>query len=381
MSRGPSPARVRPRPGRRRAPGDVCSSGGDGDRILRVLLVAAILPAMAALAGCRATDPALIASPPTAAASRGTSLPPDLRAVAEVTAGRLDRADAAWWGFDPADATAALQAAIDSGAPVVVVPAAPSPWVVGPLRLRSNLELVLEEGAVIEARAGAFLGRAENLLKGDGVENVTIRGYGATLRMRKADYTGPPYEKSQWRHAISLVSARRVRILGLRIESSGGDGIYLGSSRDRTLPPYCEDVHIKDVTLLDHHRQGISVISARRLLIEDTIMANTRGTAPRAGIDFEPNQPHEELTDCVLRRCTLVDNAGAGLQVFLRKLDETSLPVSISVEDCVIRGNLLQVWVTPAGGAPSGTVRIVGGDVGRPRLIRATKTLAVELVE
>ena len=34
--------------------------------------------------------------------------------VAEVAAGRLTEAKASWWGFDPADATAALQAAIDS---------------------------------------------------------------------------------------------------------------------------------------------------------------------------------------------------------------------------------------------------------------------------
>ena len=37
-------------------------------------------------------------------------------AVAEVAASARTEANAAWWGFDPDDATAAVQAAIDSGA-------------------------------------------------------------------------------------------------------------------------------------------------------------------------------------------------------------------------------------------------------------------------
>ena len=47
---------------------------------------------------------------------------PDNAAIAEVAAGKRTTANAAWWGFSKNDSTAALQAAIDSGAKTVVVP-------------------------------------------------------------------------------------------------------------------------------------------------------------------------------------------------------------------------------------------------------------------
>ena len=97
-----------------------------------------------------------------------------------------ERVVASAFGFDAADSTAALQAAIDSGARTVVVDKQDGPWVTTPLTLRSDLELVLEEGVEIVAKAGAFLPKGDNLMRAANVENLTIRGEGtgATLRMR-----------------------------------------------------------------------------------------------------------------------------------------------------------------------------------------------------
>ena len=52
------------------------------------------------------------------------------QAIEEVRAGKRPVAQASWWGFDPAESTAALQAAIDSAAKKVVVEKMPSPWIV-----------------------------------------------------------------------------------------------------------------------------------------------------------------------------------------------------------------------------------------------------------
>jgi hypothetical protein len=43
------------------------------------------------------------------------------QAIDDVRAGKLKVAHASWWGFDSVDATAALQAAINSGVPKLVV--------------------------------------------------------------------------------------------------------------------------------------------------------------------------------------------------------------------------------------------------------------------
>jgi hypothetical protein len=283
-----------------------------------------------------------------------------------VRAGLLQQANAAWWGFDPADSTAALQGAVDSGARRVLVPDMGAPWLVRPIELRGDQEIVFEQGAVVEAKEGEFRGRGDDLFHAADVANLTLSGYGAVLRMRKHDYAAPPYQPGEWRHALSLSSVRSVRILGLRIEASGGDGIYISGSRSGTLE-YSEDVVIRDVELVDHHRQGISVVSARNLLIERSVLSGTRGTAPQSGIDFEPNQAYQRLESIVLRDCRLERNAGAGILVHLAKLDRSSAPVSIRVEGCVIRRNTVQVMVNAAGGSPRGLVAFIGSHIGWPR--------------
>ena len=71
---------------------------------------------------------------------------PNVEFIAEVQAGRVTTADASWWGFNPADATSALQAAFDSPARKVVVPDMGRPWVVTrsscPATKRSSLDRV-----------------------------------------------------------------------------------------------------------------------------------------------------------------------------------------------------------------------------------------------
>jgi len=259
---------------------------------------------------------------------------PNAEKVAEVQAGSETRAVVSWWGFDPEDSTEFLQAAIDSGAAQVVVPYAGAPWVVRPVKLRSNLELVFEPGVVVLAKPGEFKGKGDSLFSVSDASNISIRGYGATLRMRKADYQSGAYEKAEWRMTLDFGGCTNVKVEGVRLESSGGDGIYIGCTGKQ---PYCRDVVIRDVVCHDHHRQGISVIGAVNLLIENCVMSGTSGTAPEAGIDLEPNGPEERLENCVIRNCIFDDNAGAGMLVYVRPLSRESAPLSILFENCYVR--------------------------------------------
>jgi hypothetical protein len=257
-----------------------------------------------------------------------------------------ERVSAAWWGFDPKNATSSLQSSLDSGARIVFVPDMGAPWVTDPLLVRSHTTLILQEGVQIVSRPGGFQRIDDSVLKLKDVKDVTIMGYGARLAMRKGDYRSQPYEKSEWRNAIELYGCSDVRILGLRAESSGGDGVYLGSSAAQN---YNRGVLLKDLVLRDHYRQAISVISAEDLRIENVEMALTEGTPPSAGIDFEPNHPGERLVRCVLSRCLIRSNRGSGISVVLGKMDATSLPVDIRVEDSIVTGSLVGLVLFGAG--------------------------------
>ncbi len=259
---------------------------------------------------------------------------PNPEKVAQVQAGTEKRAVVSWWGFNADDSTEFMQAAVNSGAPQVVVPFVGAPWVVRPIKLRSDLELIFEPGVVVLAKPGEFKGKGDSLFSVADATNVAIRGYGATLRMRKADYQSEAYEKAEWRMTLDFVGCTNVTVEGVRLESSGGDGIYIGCTSNQ---PYCRDVVIRNVVCHDHHRQGISVIGASNLLIENCVMSGTNGTAPQAGIDLEPNSPEERLENCVIRNCIFEDNTGAGMLVYLRPLSKKTPDVSILFENCHVR--------------------------------------------
>jgi hypothetical protein len=234
--------------------------------------------------------------------------PPDAQAIAEVAAGKRTEARASWWGFDPADSTAALQAAINSGVRKLIVEDMGAPWITDKLKLASDQEIVFEKGVVVLAKRGAFHGNGDCLFSAASKKNITLTGHDSVLRMWKEDHDDKAqYTHAEWRHVLGFWSCASVRITGLTLADSGGDGIYLGVAQ-KGVP--CSDVVIKNVGCVNNYRQGISVISARNLLIEDCVLKDTWGTAPEAGIDFEPNSPAEELVNCVMRNCVSENNRG-----------------------------------------------------------------------
>ena len=247
-------------------------------------------------------------------------------------AGEVEEARASWWGFNAEDSTAALQAAINSGAEKLLVEDMGSPWIVTPIELASDQEIVFEEGVEILAKRGEFKGRNDSLFTARDVENVILRGNGATFRMWQEDYDNPElYEKAEWRHCLQLRGATNVEVHDLVLRDSGGDGIYLGIGSGGSTNT---DITIKGVDCDNNYRQGISVITAENLLIEDAIMQNTSGTAPQAGIDFEPNNPGERLVNVVMRNCLTENNNSSGYMFYLRPLNSESIPVSVRIENC-----------------------------------------------
>ena len=272
------------------------------------------------------------------------TIAPDEQKLADVAAGKIAQAHAIWWGFDANDSTAQLQAALDCNAPVIIVDCPvidgkTYPWIVRPLDVKGNREIVFAQNAELLAKKGEFLGKADSLVKIVGQSNVTLRAEKAgttTLRMRKTDYHQAPYQKAEWRHALSIKSSSNIVVDGLNLVDSGGDGIYLGKSMHGVTN---KNVTIRSVVCDGNNRQGISVITAENLLIENTILRNTWGTAPQAGIDFEPNQDDEKLANCVMRNCVCENNAGAGIDMYLPNLKRKSGDISIVLDNVVSRNN------------------------------------------
>ncbi|MFH1438893.1 MAG: sugar-binding protein [Pseudomonadota bacterium] len=266
---------------------------------------------------------------------------------------------ASWFGWEAAEATAALQAAIYSGAKKVVIDNV-GEWIVDRIFLTNDQELVFEKGVILSAKKGAFKGKTDALLNGLAVRNLRITGNGALLRMWKNDYFGPGYDRAEWRHALNLKSASNVMVSDIILKDSGGDGVYLGNA-GKPHPPCCTDIVLRKVTCDGNARQGISVISAVNLLIEDCALINTSGTAPQAGIDWEPNLSNECLVNNVMRRTRIEGNAGDGIDLYLPNLTVTTRDISIRIEDCLVKGNRVGLALTLRGeDSPVGSIEVRG---------------------
>ena len=267
------------------------------------------------------------------------------------------------FGWNATNATKCLQAAFDSGARRVVVDRQEGDWIIEPVFLRSDQEVVIADGVTVRALKGVFKGVNDCLFTVGGVSNVVLRGEGsALLKMERDDYADrKAYKFSEWRHTLKIVNSCNVRVSDLAFRASGGDGVYVGGAS--------RDIDIRRVDCRDHWRQGLSVTGAENLYVADSRFLSTKGTPPACGVDFEPSKPTDRLVNCVLENCDMDGNAVHGFTLNLISLNETSEPISAVVRNCRMRGNAqngctLTVGLSLRGKRPpKGTVLVEGCEI------------------
>ena len=58
-----------------------------------------------------------------------------------------------------------------------------------------------------------------------------------------------------------------------------------------------------------------------------------------AGVDLEPDRPHQQLTNLTFRNCQYLGNAGAGFQTIANALDNRTRPISVLLDGALMAGN------------------------------------------
>lgn len=131
---------------------------------------------------------------------------------------------------------------------------------------------------------------------------------GGTLQGDRREHKG---RSGEWGMGIIIgPEAERVTISNLTARDMWGDGFYVAGG---------EDLAFCNVAAEANRRQGLSIIKANRVLVTNSVFRDTRGTAPSAGIDLEPNKPHERVTNVRIERSKIIDNAGGGILIAGKK--------------------------------------------------------------
>ena len=221
------------------------------------------------------------------------------------------------------------------------------PWEVAePLFPQSGIEIRFEKGVEVQAKRGAFRGKWDSLVDLRNADNVSLIGDGsAVLRLWRDDYAAKPYIWCPHRHGVAIFGCTNVVVKGISVIGAGGDGIYISgsvSAKGRENRGWSENVTVSGCVCDGSFRQGMSVTSVRNLLIEDTVLKNTKGSGdPEDGIDFEPNGPEDRLENIVMRNCLTEGNNGRGYHFALPEQEHAKVPVSIRLEKCRSVGDRL----------------------------------------
>ncbi len=239
------------------------------------------------------------------------------------------------FGYNPNDATSALMNAINSPNDTIIVDLQAAAWKVESMSFfnLNNKTIIFEPGVIIEALAGGFMGYYDCLFRFVNGDNINLIGYGAVFQMNKAEYA--LIDDSEYRHSINLYSTKNFTVQGLTLIESGGDGLAIDGDNQN----YSENIYVEDVRFLDHYRQGLSILNVQNMTVRHCEFSGTAGILPEAGIDIEPYQTTQRVIDLLIEDCRFEGNGWSGVAVNLFELDGTSLPVSITVRDCVFKNN------------------------------------------
>lgn len=210
----------------------------------------------------------------------------------------------------------------------------------GQLYHKDNVTLHLAAGTVLQSATNVF-GANERFYNIDDVTNGAIIGNHSTIKMNGE------YGSGEQRHAVFLVDAHNFSIYDLHADSSGGDGFYIGRNAAGT---HCTNILLHNCYADGNRRNNLSIVSADGVLVQGGRYSNASGTSPQYGVDIEPNDSDDVLSDIRLVGVTTKGNAAGGfliaLQNFVATTDNTT---SISLVGCKSYGdNAAGV----SGGAP-----------------------------
>ena len=116
-----------------------------------------------------------------------------------------------------------------------------------------------------------------------------------------------------------------------------GDGFYVQSAKNVT---FCSVV-------ADHNRrQGLSVIEVDRLEVMNSVFSNTQGTRPSAGIDLEPDDVKQQISNVRIHNSKFLNNKGPGILVAGKK--HASLISRLEITENLFVGELpLKIEYSP----------------------------------
>lgn len=173
------------------------------------------------------------------------------------------------------------------------------------LYLDSNT-VILGEGATI--KLDSKVSAMHPVIQVEKKSNIHI--FDLKIDGNRAVQDGPSGEEDGGRHGIRIVESSNVQLFNSSFNKNATDGIYIGKD-DRAV----SDVYLWRVKADGNSRQGLSITGASGVYDAFSTYTNTKGLAPGAGIDIEPNPTTKLIEDIWIFGAEVSGNEGIGFLI------------------------------------------------------------------
>jgi hypothetical protein len=203
------------------------------------------------------------------------------------------------------DCTDSIQKALDAATPgdTVIVPA------VGTFMVDALRGVLPRSGTVldIQGRLKALPNDQTDsaVVNVRDVSDVTVKGSGSIIGERYEHLV--PGQLGRHGTCLQIFNSSNIKAgYGLTCAKGWGDGIYVQDSKDVT---------VDGAICTDNSRNGMSIISAEKMLVTRSVFSLTHSVSPmpQAGIDIEPDLPQQSLINIVITGNQFLKNKGAGV--------------------------------------------------------------------
>lgn len=193
------------------------------------------------------------------------------------------------------------------------------------IRLKSQMNLIMAEGAVLQAVGNSS--RNYHVLLASSVSQVKISG--GQIRGERYEHDGS--SGGEWGMGIGIYDSKNVQVTGTTVTDCWGDGIYLGSTHEADQTGGCRDITIQNCELSGNRRNNLSIVCADDVTVEGCTFRNARGTSPEYGIDIETNISANPCERIRIKDSLFEGNGQAAIGI-VNNADD------VRVEGCTLKG-------------------------------------------
>ena len=223
------------------------------------------------------------------------------------------------YGDNTHDDTAEIQRSLDLASNVFIPNGTYLVDATVSLNISANQTVLLDGNAILKAIPNDQTNYS--VVNIDNVSNVSLKG--GCIKGDRNNHIGT---SGEWGMCLSIINgSSNITIENVKLEDAWGDGLYINEA---------SNVITRNLEITNDRRNGVSVVSVDGYTSENDKISNISGTAPEAGIDFEPNATTDKLSNILVNNLS-IDSTTTALSFSLQNLDNTSTPVNITVNNYV----------------------------------------------